>query len=105
MPKAKLQLCETKVTYLGHVLSGTLRRLSNDRVLAILNVPKPKTKKEMRRFLGMAGYYRQWVPDYAVLVRQLLDMMLDKAPEPMEWTQQTEENFGKVKTALTMTPA
>ena len=32
VPKAKLQLCETQVTYRGHVLSGTSRRLSNDRV-------------------------------------------------------------------------
>ena len=45
------------------------------------------------------------VADYAVLVRPLLDVMLDKTPEPMEWTQQAEEYFGKVKTALTMTPA
>ena len=59
----------------------------------------------MRRYLRMAGYCRQWVPDYAVLVRPLLDMMLDKAPESMEWTPQAEENFGKVKTALTTTPA
>ena len=87
VPKAKLQLCETQVTYLGHVLSGTSGRLSTDRVQAILNVPKLKTKKEMKRFLGMAGNCRQWVPDYAVLVRPLLDMILDKVPEPVEWTQ------------------
>ena len=52
----------------------------------------------------MAGYCRQWVPDYAVLVRPLLDRMLDKALELVEWTQQGKYNFSKVKTAL-MTPA
>ena len=78
-------------------MSGTLRRLSNDRVLAILNVPKPKTKKEMRRFLGMAGYYRQWVPDYAVLVRPLLHMMLGKAPELMEWTNRQKKTLARSK--------
>ena len=53
----------------------------------------------------MAGYCRQWIPDYAVLIRPLLDMMLGKESEPVEWAQQAKEYFGKVKTALTMTPA
>ena len=84
-------------------MSGTSRRLPNDKVQAILNVPKPKTKKGMRCLLGMAGYCRQWVPDYAALVGPLLDMMLDKALEPVAWTKQAEENLGKVKTAVNNT--
>jgi len=58
VPEAKLQLWKAQVTYRGHVLSGISRRLSNDRVQALLNVLKPKTRKEMRRFFGIAGYCR-----------------------------------------------
>ncbi|CAM5081071.1 unnamed protein product [Eretmochelys imbricata] len=54
--KSKLQLCLPKVHYLGHDISAGERRLSSVRIQAILQVPKPTTKKQMRNFLGMAGY-------------------------------------------------
>ena len=45
------------------MLSGTSRRLLGDGLRAILNVPRPRTKRKMRCFLGMAGQCRPEVPD------------------------------------------
>ncbi len=44
------------------------------KVEAIQNLPVPTTKKEVRSFLGMAGYYRKFVPNYASLAAPTTDL-------------------------------
>ena len=56
--RAKAQMVETKVTYLG-VQS---RRLSSERVQGILQLPSPTTRKQLQSFLGLTGCYRMWIP-------------------------------------------
>ena len=48
----KAQLCQSTVTYLGYKLHEGKRALSNQRVQAILQIPTPRTKKQIREFLG-----------------------------------------------------
>jgi len=59
--KEKLQFAQTRVMYLGHVLEQGQRSLGAERVETILGHPKPTTLRELRRFLGMTGYCRQWI--------------------------------------------
>lgn len=103
--KAKLQLCLPLVRYLGHDISAGQRGLSPSRVQAILQIPKPITKKQMRGFLGMAGYCRQWIPGYASLVRPLYDLTLNRVSDPIFWTEEAENAFQQVKCALAQAPA
>ncbi|CAM4614075.1 unnamed protein product [Lepidochelys olivacea] len=103
--KSKLQLCLPKVHYLGHDISAGERRLSSARIQAILQVPKPTTKKQMHGFLGMAGYCRQWILGYTAIVRPLQELTLDKVPEPLPWSPKAEETFTRIKEALTRSPA
>ncbi len=53
--------------HLGHgqVLSQT------NKIAVIASCPRPKTKKEVRQFLGLAGYYRRFVPNYSDLTSPL----------------------------------
>ena len=60
--RAKAQMVETKVTYLG-VQS---RRLSSDRIQGVLQLPSPTTRKQFRAFLGLTGYCRIWIPNYGL---------------------------------------
>uniref|UniRef100_A0A3B4WXW0 ribonuclease H n=1 Tax=Seriola lalandi dorsalis TaxID=1841481 RepID=A0A3B4WXW0_SERLL len=61
----KAQLCQKVVQYLGHTLSGSTRVLTPSRIKAITEVPKPVNISQMKTFLGMTGYCRQWIIDYA----------------------------------------
>jgi len=103
--KAKLQFCQEEVKYLGDNLKGDTRRVSPERMSAILKLPKPTTAKQMRSFLGTTGCCRQWIPDYAALVRPLLEIGSASAPNPLTWKQEADEAFVTLKQALSSAPA
>uniref|UniRef100_A0AAY4E079 ribonuclease H n=1 Tax=Denticeps clupeoides TaxID=299321 RepID=A0AAY4E079_9TELE len=63
--KNKLQLWKPQVKYLGHHLSAGGRTILEERKTAVLQAPKPITKKQMMSFLGLTNYCRSWVPNYA----------------------------------------
>ena len=48
------------VTYLGHIVCQGQVRSRDAKVKCILEYPVPTIRKELTRFLGMAGYYRKW---------------------------------------------
>jgi len=47
------------VDFLGHHLQQGLIGLHEDNVAKIRDAPRPKTKKQIRSFVGLAGYYRE----------------------------------------------
>ncbi len=66
----------------------------------IASCPSPKTKKEVRQFLGLAGYYRRFIPNYSDLASPLTDLTKKEAPDPVQWTELCQEAVTKVKAAL-----
>ncbi|CAM5100953.1 unnamed protein product [Eretmochelys imbricata] len=83
--RSKLQLCQASVTYLGFLLSQGSRALSPTRVQAILSFPRPRSPRQVRKFLGMAGFCRQWIPQYASLAKPLQELTRFSVPDPMPW--------------------
>jgi len=49
--------------------------IEEDKVAGVLNWPVPKTVKDVRKFLGLANYYRRFVKDFAKLARPLNNLM------------------------------
>jgi len=103
--KDKLQFCQQEVKYLGHILKEDTRRISPERISAILKLLKPTTAKQMRSFLRITGNCRQWIPDYAFFVRSLLEIWSASAPNPLIWTQEADTAFVTLKQALSSVPA
>lgn len=104
---SKLQWIKQEVTFLGHIISHEGRKLSDNRIQAILKIPKPITKKQMMAFLGITGYCRQWLPDYAQTVQPLQSMTHDHGLRPTDtltWTEDGLASFVKLKQALTAAP-
>ncbi len=89
-----------EVRYLGFHLGHGQVRPQIDKTAAIAACPRPKTKKEVRQFLGLAGYYRRFIPDYSELTSPLTDLTKKEVPDTVPWTEQCQQAFTQVKAAL-----
>ncbi|XP_075056983.1 uncharacterized protein LOC142143172 [Mixophyes fleayi] len=100
----KCQIGMNEVQYLGHRVGGGTLRPEPTKVDAIAAWPTPKTKKQVMSFLGTAGYYRKFVPQYSSLAKPLTDLTKKKLPQVVTWTPDCEEAFTALKSALTQSP-
>ena len=65
-----------QVQFLGHVVGGGKVKSITAKVDAINHFPVPINKKELMRFLGMAGYYRCFCRNFSVIVEPLINLLL-----------------------------
>ena len=59
------------MNFLGVVMDQGKIKMEEDKVAGVLNWPIPKTVRDVRKFLGLTNYYRQFVKDFAKLARPL----------------------------------
>ncbi|CAM5166320.1 unnamed protein product [Natator depressus] len=96
----KCQIGLNRVTYLGHqVGQGTINSLQA-KVDAIQKWPVPKSKKQIQSFLGLAGYYRRFVPQYSQITAPLADLTKKKQPNAIQWTEECQKAFNQLKVTL-----
>ena len=65
---------------------------------------RPRTKKDLRAFLGLAGYYRRFVPDFSKVTACLSDLTSKKLPDALEWKEEHQRAFDEVKPLLVEKP-
>lgn len=76
--KVQLDKCEflkPEVEFLGFLISTEGIRANPKKVETINDFPTPKTLKDLRSFLGMAGFYRRFIRDYAKLAKPLTALL------------------------------
>jgi hypothetical protein len=97
---SKCVFAKPKVKWLGHLLGSGVKEVDQDKVNAIQNIPPPTTKKELRQFLGLAGYYRSFIPDYATIALPLTELTKGSKSFHLEPQSKAYEAFVKLKQAL-----
>ena len=90
--------------FLGHQVGSGSIQPEADKVQKIKAAQKPRTKKELRSFLGLAGYYRKFVPNYAMIAAPLTDLTKKNQPEKLIWNDASEQAFKTLKSKLTSEP-
>ena len=80
----KCHFGQTEVSFLGHIVSKDGCRPCPENVNAVVDIKSPSNIKEVRRFLGMCGFYRKHIKDYAKIAVPLTDLLRQK--EPFMWT-------------------
>ncbi len=96
----KCAIGRVEVRYLGFHLGHGQVRPQIDKTAAVAACPSPKTKKEVRQFLGLAGYYRRFIPNFSDLTSPLTDLTKKEAPDPVQWTEPCQQALTQVKAAL-----
>lgn len=68
----------------------------------VKNFPRPNSKKSLQSFLGLTGYFRKFVKDYAKIARPLSDLL--KKDKTFKFGQEQEEAFNMLKAKLADAP-
>lgn len=99
----KLQLHKPSVLFLGYVVSAEGLTPPVDKVKPVLELPRPDTYKELRRFLGTVNYYRKHLPAAAEVQAPLTDALAGQNTtgiRQVPWTPVMETAFEKLKHLL-----
>ena len=92
------------VDFLGHRLEQGMIGLHQDNVEKIKDAPRPSTKKQVRSFMGLAGYYRDFIPNFAAIAAPLSDLTRKGQPNKVEWSEAQEKAYQTIKSYLTREP-
>ena len=68
---SKCQLFRTKCNFLGHVIQKDGISCDPDKISAVNNLPPPSNLSELKSLLGLVGYYRKFIPDFATIAYPL----------------------------------
>jgi hypothetical protein len=87
---------------LGHVVSHKRIEVDKAKVDLISNLPPPRIVKEIRSFLGHAGFYRRFIKDFSKIARPLCSLLAKDAP--FNFNEECHATFESLKKTLTSTP-
>ena len=90
------------MTYLGHVVGQGQVKPVDAKVKVISDFPRPETRKQLMRFLGMAGYYRKFCQNFSTVAEPLTQLLSKKAK--FLWNDKCEQAFEELKAILRSAP-
>lgn len=98
----KCEWAMDKVSFLGHIISADGVSVDPAKIEVIKKWPVPTNVSELRSFLGMAGYYRSYVPQYSRVVSDLTTLTGSK--QEWVWKDAQQRAFDEAKRLLCTTP-
>jgi hypothetical protein len=102
---SKSNFFRSQLKYLGYIVDKHGLRTDPDKVSAINNFPVPTCRKDVKRFLGTASYYRRFIKNFSSIAGPLnaLASTRKNAP-PFEWSAEANKAFEDLKHSLTSAP-
>jgi len=76
--------------------------MKKEKVDGVLSWPEPKNAKDIRKFLGLANYYRRFIKDFAQVARPM--NMLTRKDMKWQWGEEQQKVFDKLKRIFTIKP-
>nr|XP_046472584.1 uncharacterized protein LOC124214362 [Neodiprion pinetum] len=98
----KCWFLKMKVKYLGYVVTSGEIRPNPGKITALTQLPPPETVTQLRQFIGLASYFRQFIPRFSQLTSTLYRLTSGKGK--VEWKPRYEEIRQKIISHLTKAP-
>jgi transposase InsO family protein len=100
--KAKCEFGVSEIEFVGHIVTSHGVKVDDNKVIAIKNWPIPRNPTSVRSFLGAAGFYRRFIPNFSEVAAPLTDLTKDNYK--FEWTNRQHTSFITLKEALITAP-
>jgi hypothetical protein len=106
---SKCDFCRKELKYLGHIVTPNGIKPDPGLVDSVKYFPQPTKLKDIQSFLGLTGYYRRFIRNYAKLSEPLLRQIRShqkskRSTNDIEWSDECEKAFEILKDALTQAP-
>lgn len=98
----KCQFMKKKVDFLGYSLQSGEVGPNSRKIQALIDSPQPKTATQVRQFLGLASYFRKFIPGYTNIVGPLYPLTKHKGP--VKWEEKHEKIRNTIIEILTTEP-
>lgn len=95
---SKCQISTPEIEYLGHTITADGNQPQQRHLHQIQVATPPRTRKQLRSFLGLCNWLREYIPEFAAIATPLTDLLSQKTR--WKWTEAAEEAFHKLKKAL-----
>ena len=99
---SKCNFFETSIEYLGRIISQEGVKPSNKKVSALVNSPTPTNVRQVRQFMGLASYFRRFIPEFASRTASITKLV--KNDQKWEWGPEQEIARDYILTHLTREP-
>lgn len=100
--REKCKFCCPQIKYLGYIVDKNGLSVDPSKVESILNLPPPKNVKDVRRIIGIASWYRRFIPNFSALCSPICDLL--KKNRKFEWTSECIDAFDRLKELLISAP-
>ncbi len=100
----KCQLGMKECVFLGHTVGRGQVKPDAAKIADLVDFKRPMMKKDVRSFLGLAGYYRRFVQDFATVATPLTDLTRDCCPDKVVWEDKHQYAFEMLISALSSDP-
>ncbi len=99
---SKCPIGQTEIKFLGHIVFKEGFRPDPGNIEAITKMKAPTNLKEVRRFIGMVGFYRKHVLNFSKIPSPLTD--LTRKNQAYKWMVECQQAFEELKTLLIKAP-
>jgi len=94
----KCSFGQSKLKYLGYVITNEGITVDQEKLDPIRKFPAPRKPKDVKRFLGLCGWYRQYIPNFATIVEPLNKCLRKDAG--FQWSQEQVNSFDTIKNCI-----
>ena len=98
----KVHFLRKEVAFLGHIVSEKGVEPDPGKIKAVKEFPQPKGVRNIREFLGLTGYYRRFIQDYAKIAKPLHELL--KKDKEFNWEETQQTSFETLKERLCAHP-
>ena len=85
---------------MGHIVGSGCKKADHEITQAMNEMARPSTKRELRKFLGAMGCYRDYILQFAMLAKLLVDLTSKRTPNVLQWGYEQEKAFQFLKAKL-----
>jgi hypothetical protein len=101
----KFSKCEfwlDTVKFLGHTISSDGISVDPSKAQEVMDWKPPTSVHQIRSFLGLAGYYHHFIPDFSKIAKPMIELL--KKGVKFSWNEKCEEAFHTLRAHLTTAP-